>query len=50
MPIYPDDLSVLFVWKIASKLFTEEMSIMNTLFDGSIMRHSARFYAGISDN
>ena len=25
MPTYPNDLSVLFVWEIASKLFTQEM-------------------------
>ncbi|CAH3103387.1 unnamed protein product [Pocillopora meandrina] len=29
MLIYLDDLSVLFVWEIASKLFTQEMAIIS---------------------
>ena len=36
MPTYPDDLSVLFVWEIASKLFTQEMVSIDLLFDCSI--------------
>ena len=40
MPTYPNDLSVLFVWEIASKLFTQEMVSINLLFDCSIIKHS----------
>ena len=42
MPTYPDDLSVLFVWEIASKLFTQERISINLLFDCSITK---TFYA-----
>ena len=38
MPTYPDDLSVLFVWEIASKRFTQEMVSINLLFDCSITK------------
>ena len=48
MPTYPDDLSVLFVWEIASKLFTQEMVSINLLFDCSIVKHFTQFYADIS--
>ena len=48
MPTYPDDLSVLFVWEIASKLFTQEMVSINLLFDCSIIKHFTQFYADIS--
>ena len=48
MPTYPDDPSVLFVWEIASKLFTKEMVSINLLFDCSIIRHFTQFYADIS--
>ena len=39
MPTYPNDLSVLFVWEIASKLFTQEMVSINLLFNCSIIKH-----------
>ena len=39
MPTYPDDLSVLFSWEIASKRFTQEMVSINLLFDCSIIKH-----------
>ena len=39
MPTYPDDLSVLFFWEIASKRFTQEMVSINLLFDCSIIKH-----------
>ena len=45
MPTYPEDLSVLFVWEIASKLFTQEMVSINLLFDCSIIKHFTQFYA-----
>ena len=48
MPTYPDDLSVSFVWEIASKLFTQEMVSINLLFDCSIIKHFTQFYADIS--
>ena len=48
MPTYPDDLSVLFVWEIASKLFTQEMVSINLLFDCSIIKYFTQFYADIS--
>ena len=48
MPTYPDDPSVLFVWEIASKLFTKEMVSINLLFDCSIIKHFTQFYADIS--
>ena len=48
MPTYPDDPSVLFVWEIASKLFTQEMVSINLLFDCSIIKHFTQFYADIS--
>ena len=48
MPTYPDDLSVLFVWEIASKLFTKEMVSINLLFDCSIINHFTKFNADIS--
>ena len=48
MPTYPDDLSVSFVWEIASKLFTQEMVSINLLFDCSIMKYFTQFYADIS--
>ena len=43
MPTYPDDPSVLFVWEIASKLFTKEMVSINLLFDCSIIKHFTQF-------
>ena len=43
MPIHPEDLSVIFVWEIASKLFTREMVSTNLLFDGSITKRFAQF-------
>ena len=44
MPIHPEDLSVIFVWEIASKLYTREMvSTINLLFDGSITKRFAQF-------
>ena len=48
MPTYPDDLSVLFVWEIASKRFTQEMVSINLLFDCRIVKHLTQFYADIS--
>ena len=48
MPTYPDDLSVLFVWEIASKLFTQEMVSINLFFDCTIIKHFTQFYADIS--
>ena len=48
MPTYPDDPSVLFVWEIASKLFTQEMVSINLLFDCSIIKCFTQFYADIS--
>ena len=42
------DLSVLFVWEIASKLFTQEMVSINLFFDCSIIKHFTQFYKGIS--
>ena len=48
MPTYPDDLSVLFVWEIASKLFTQEMVSINLLFDCRTIKHFTKFYADIS--
>ena len=48
MPTSLDDLSVLFVWGIASKLFTQEMVSINVLFDCSIIKYFTQFYADIS--
>ena len=48
MPTYPDDLSVSFVWEIASKRFTQEMVSINLLFDCSIIKYFTQFYADIS--
>ena len=48
MPIYSDDLSILFVWEFASKRFTQEMISINLLFDCSIIKHFTQFYADIS--
>ena len=45
MPIYSDDLSVLFVWEIASKLFSQEMVSIYLLFDYSIIKHFTQSYA-----
>ena len=45
MPTYPDDLSVLFVWEIASKRFTQEMVSINLLFDCGFVKHLTQFYA-----
>ena len=48
MPTYPDELSVLFVWEIASKPFTQEMVSINLLFNCNILKHFTQFYADIS--
>ena len=48
MPTYPDDLSVSFVWEIASKLFTQEMVSINLLFDCNIIKDFMQLYADIS--
>ena len=48
MPTYPDDLSVLFFWEIASKRFTQEMVSINLLFDCSILKNFTQFYTDIS--
>ena len=48
MPTYLDDLSVLFAWEIASKIFTQEMVSINYLFDCSIIKQFTQFYADIS--
>ena len=48
MPTYPDDLSVIFVWEIASKLFTREIVSINLLFDCRTIKNFTKFYADIS--
>ena len=48
MPTYPDDLSVIFLCEIASKLFTQEVVSIILLFDCSIIKHFTQFYADIS--
>ena len=48
MPTYPEDLSVLFVWEIASKICPQEMVSINLLFDCSIIKYFTQFYADIS--
>ena len=48
MPIYPIDLSVIFVWEIALKLFTQEMVSINLLFDSTFIKKFAQFYPDIS--
>ena len=41
-------LSVIFVWENASKLFTQEMVYINLLFDCTVIKKFAQFYADIS--
>ena len=48
MLIYPNDLSVVFVWEIAPKIFTQEMVSINLLFDCSVIKKFKQFYADIS--
>ena len=48
MPIYADDLSVLFVWEIASNIFTQEMVSINLLLDCIIIKKFMQFYPDIS--